>query len=147
MSKSLSTNKLKIENKSNICAITLILVLAASSFAILLPRVDAATGTGPTGTGITVPQWAYINAFPSPIGVSQTISIFAWTANISPTANRNTVLMDKLTIIVTLPDGTTTTLALRIGSSGHNLHHICSIRNRQLHIPICRSRTSAIKQS
>ncbi len=107
MSNSFTPKKQNIlGNKSAICAITLILVLALSAFAVILPKASAQTATH-----LTIPQWAYLNAFPSPIGVGQTISLFAWTATYPPTANG--AYGDRwtnMTIIVTLPDGTKTTL-------------------------------------
>ncbi|MGD0644936.1 MAG: hypothetical protein ABSA75_08540, partial [Candidatus Bathyarchaeia archaeon] len=110
MSEFFTTNKLvniRGNNKTTICAITLIAVLGLSTFAILLPKVSAQA----TGTGINVPSFAYINAFPSPVGVGQTISIFAWTASYPPTANGNYGdRWTNCTVLVTLPDKTTTTL-------------------------------------
>ena len=101
-------NKLNIQgDKTTICSIILILVLALSSLAILVPKVSAQA----TGTGIDLPQWAYINAFPTPIGVGQPLSLFFWTADLEPTASG--VYGDRwtnMTIVETLPDGTKTTL-------------------------------------
>ena len=109
MSESFTMNKLTIRGKKLICAITLILILAASSFAVLVPLVGAQAATGKQD----VPMHAYINAFPSPVGVGQTISLFAWMSNFPPTANG--AYGDRwynLTVIETKPDGTTVTLGL-----------------------------------
>ena len=101
-------NKMNIRgNKTAICAISLILVLAVSTFAIMMPRVNAQA----IAPGINLPQWAYINAFPTPVGVGQTISIFAWTANLPTTAGG--AYGDRwtgITINIVLPDGSNTTL-------------------------------------
>ena len=107
MSESFTMNKLTIRGKKLICAITLILILALSSFAVLVPLVGAQAATGKQD----VPMHAYINAFPSPVGVGQTISLFAWMSNFPPTANG--AYGDRwynLTIIETKPDSTTVTL-------------------------------------
>ncbi|MGD0644838.1 MAG: PQQ-binding-like beta-propeller repeat protein [Candidatus Bathyarchaeia archaeon] len=108
MSISFTANMINIRgNKNTICSIALIAVLALSTFAILLPKVSGQA----TGTGVNLPQWAYINAFPTPTGVGQPINIFAWTANLPPTANgAYGDRWNNITIIETLPDGTKTTL-------------------------------------
>ena len=116
MSKSFAISKLSIRGDkiNTICSIALIAILAVSTAAILLPLVGAQT-LGPNssslGTGIDIPQWAYINAFPTPVGVGQPISIFFWTANFPPTAGG--AYGDRwtnMTIVETLPDGTHVTL-------------------------------------
>jgi len=107
MSESFTMNKLTIRGNKLICAITLILILAASSFAVLVPLVGAQAAAGK----VDIPSHAYINAFPSPAGVGQTISLFAWMSNYPPTATGE--YGDRwynLTIIETKPDGTTVTL-------------------------------------
>ena len=109
MSNHFAMNKLNIRgDKTNtIYSIVLIAILAVSTAAILLPLVKAQA----TGTGIDLPQWAFINAFPTPVGVGQPISIFFWTANLEPTANG--AYGDRwtnMTIVETKPDGTSLTL-------------------------------------
>ncbi|MGD0995860.1 MAG: PQQ-binding-like beta-propeller repeat protein [Candidatus Bathyarchaeia archaeon] len=95
------------KNKTTICAITIITILALSSFAVLVPKVNAQAAAGK----LDVPTWCFINAFPSPVGVGQTISLFAWLDIQPPTAMG--AYGDRwynLTIIETKPDGTTVTL-------------------------------------
>ena len=101
-------NKIEISrNKATSSAIALILLLAASAFAVAVPRASAQA----TGNGIVIPQWAFINAFPSPVGTGQSISIFAWTTNYPPTANG--AYGDRwtgITVTVMKPDGSNETL-------------------------------------
>ncbi|MCW3996825.1 MAG: hypothetical protein NWE98_11845 [Candidatus Bathyarchaeota archaeon] len=60
---------------------------------------------------LQIPSYVYITAFPTPIGVGQTISLFAWSATYPPTATG--AYGDRwlgCTITVTLPDGSNKTL-------------------------------------
>ena len=107
MSKTSILNQCKIRGnkKALISSIALIAMLALSVFAVLSPKVSAHVPP------INVPQWAFINAFPTPVGIGQAISVFAWTANLPPTANGE--YGDRwtgVTIIETQPDGTNVTL-------------------------------------
>ena len=101
-------NKQEIpRNKATLSAITLILLLAISAFAVVIPRANAQA----IPPGINIPQWAYINAFPTPVGVGQPISVFLWTANLPPTGSG--AYGDRWTgmyVTVTAPDGTNSTL-------------------------------------
>jgi hypothetical protein len=106
MSKISILNKWK-NKKTLLLSIALIVMLALSYFSILTPKVDAQAAAGK----FEIPQWAYINAFPSPVGVGQQVSIFAWTATYPQTANG--AYGDRwtnVTIIETKPDGTNVTL-------------------------------------
>ena len=105
MSRILNTGKIRGNQKSRITSIALIALLALSIVVVLAPNTSAHT------PAIYLPQWAYINAFPSPVGVGQTISVFAWTANYPTTANG--AYGDRwtnVTIIETKPDGSNVTL-------------------------------------
>ena len=107
MSNFLLSNQLKIRGhkKSTLSSIALIALLSISIFLVFSPKVSAHTPP------LDIPQWAYINALPNPIGQGQTISIFAWTATFPNTANGE--YGDRwtdVTIVETKPDGTTKTL-------------------------------------
>ncbi len=111
MSNIFAMNKLEIprvpRNKENLSAIALILLLAPSAAAVAVPRANAQA----IGNALTIPEWAFINAFPTPVGVGQQVSIFLWAANLPPTANG--AYGDRwtgMTVNVTAPDGTVTTL-------------------------------------
>ncbi len=108
MSNMFSINKMEFpRNKATLASIALVLLLAISSFAVVIPRTNAQA----IPPGINIPQWAYINAFPSPVGVSQPVSVFLWTANLPPTGSG--AYGDRWTgmyVIVTAPDGTNSTL-------------------------------------
>jgi hypothetical protein len=99
--KSLAKNKKMPKNKT---LIALFLMFAMTFSLVGLPNANAANN------GINVPQWAYISAFPSPVGSTQPISIFAWTANLPPTANGAYGDRWSVSVVVTAPDGTNTTL-------------------------------------
>ncbi|MCW3996823.1 MAG: PQQ-like beta-propeller repeat protein [Candidatus Bathyarchaeota archaeon] len=106
MSKLMAMNKKFSRNKSAVTAIALILLLAISIFAMIIPHTMGQTVT-PT---LVIPQWTYINAFPNPVGVGQTISVFVWTANLPPTASGAYGDRWSMWAVVTAPDGTNTTL-------------------------------------
>ena len=101
----LDQSKIRQSKKMKFSAITLMALLAFSILAITAPF---AVGHNPP---ITIPNYVYINAFPSPVGIGQPISIFAWSALLSPTVSGE--YGDHwlgLTVTVTAPDGTNTTL-------------------------------------
>jgi hypothetical protein len=107
MSRTSFLNQMKTQRntKAIISSITLVAILAISIFAVQVPTASAHTPP------LSIPMYAYINAFPSPIGVGQTISLFAWTATYPPTASGEYGdHWTNLTITVTLPDGSNKTL-------------------------------------
>ena len=96
----------KITKNKTAFLIALFLMFAMAFSLIELPNTHAQA----TDNGINVPEWAYINAFPSPVGSNQQISIFAWTANLPPTANGAYGDRWTISVVVTAPDGTNTTI-------------------------------------
>jgi hypothetical protein len=108
MSNIFSVNNLNLpQNKTTIGAVVMILLMAISVFAVAVPRTSAQA----IPPGFNVPQWTYINAFPNPVGVGQTISVLVWTANLPPTGSG--AYGDRWTgmyVVVTKPDGTNQTL-------------------------------------
>src|SRR5665647_217055 len=86
-------------------AIVLLLIVSMGTSIMLIPTTAA------HAPPISIPSYVYINAFPTPVGVGQTISLFAWSATYPPTAQGE--YGDRWTnciITVTLPDGSNTTL-------------------------------------
>ena len=96
----------KITKNKTAFLIALFLMFAMAFSLVELPNTHAQA----TDNGINVPEWAYINAFPSPVGSNQQISIFAWTANLPPTANGAYGDRWTISVVVTAPDGTNTTI-------------------------------------
>jgi hypothetical protein len=94
-----------LQTTKTIFSATLITLLLISLIALFSPP---ATAHEPP---LSIPSYAYIIAFPNPVGVGQPISLFAWTATYPPTAQGE--YGDhwlNLTINVMQPDGTNTTL-------------------------------------
>jgi PQQ-like domain len=111
MSNILATNKMEFpRNKATLGAIVMILLMAVSAFAVAVPRTNAQTVT-PT---MYLPQWTYINAFPNPVGVGQPISILLWTANLPQTASGAYGDRWYMSVVVTAPDGTNTTIGPQV---------------------------------
>jgi hypothetical protein len=91
--------------KAILASITLIALLSLSIFAVTAPSVNAHTPP------LSIPNYVYVSAFPNPVGVGQTISLFAWSATYPPTAQGEYGdHWTNLEIIVTAPDGSNTTL-------------------------------------
>jgi hypothetical protein len=85
--------------------LALFLMLTIAVTLVALPTANAHT------PALTIPSWCYINAFPSPVGVNQQMSIFAWVDHVPFTANgQYGDRYGNLTITVWLPNNTTTTL-------------------------------------
>ena len=94
----------KFENKSKIATIALILVLTLSAVIVALPIVSA------HDPPLVLPTWTYLTAFPSPVGVGQTI-VLTWALHIPPpTANGAYGDRWTFTLEVTKPDGFKETL-------------------------------------
>jgi len=93
------------KNKTAAITIAILMTISMGASMMLVPTASAHTPS------MTIPSWAYINAFPSPVGVGQTISIFAW-MNMQPLIVSGAYgdRYENLTITVTLPDKTTATL-------------------------------------
>ncbi len=101
----LSVNIFRQGKKTKIFAILIIAILALSVYAVTVSNVAKAQAAS-----LTVPQWTFMHAFPSPIGINQTMSLYAWTTNYPPTANGGYGDRWSMSIVVTAPDGTNTTL-------------------------------------
>ncbi len=98
------SNSITKTNKTKTLTFVIIAILAASTL-FLTSNVSA------HNPPISIPSYVYINAFPTPVGVGQTISLFAWSATYPPTAEGE--YGDRWTnciITVTQPDGSNTTL-------------------------------------
>jgi hypothetical protein len=92
-------------SKTTATLLALFLVLTITATLVALPNANAHTPP------INIPTFAYLNAFPDPIGVSQTISLFGWLDLYPPTANgAYGDRWEKLNITVTDPDGNIETL-------------------------------------
>jgi PQQ-like domain len=93
--------------KNKILATTIVILFALSTIASAA-LIGTASAHNPS---VTIPNYVYLNASPTPDAVGQPISLFAWTAALPPTANgeygdRWTGLM----INVIKPDGTNDTM-------------------------------------
>jgi hypothetical protein len=97
------TKMIDSNKQTKVFAISVIALLAVST--LVITSVTART------PALSIPNYVYIIASPNPIGVDQTISLFAWTAAYPPTGNgQYGDRWTNLQIIVTKPDGTNTTL-------------------------------------
>jgi hypothetical protein len=96
----------RTKNKKNKTT-TIIASILTSIFAFSLIAFPAANAHTPP---MDIPTYAYIQAYPNPIGVNQVIDIFAWLDKFPPTANGEYGdRWQNLTITVTGPDGNTET--------------------------------------
>lgn len=77
----------------------MISAIAASTSSTLFQNAKAQTGN-------TIPTYAFINVSPNPCGVGQTVTVNFWLA--VPIADSE--LAKNMTVVVTAPDGTKTTL-------------------------------------
>lgn len=81
--------------------IALILLLAFSTFTVCISIATAHTPP------LDIPTYAYIEAYPDPIGVNQPMNLFAWLDKFPPTASGEYGdRWEGLTITVWKPDGT-----------------------------------------
>ncbi len=107
---------LNIKNKNSIIAIILISAMIASSIFAILP-----TDTAQTVTVQKYPTFIYGAVAPNPVGVSQPVTIVAWTAEMPPDIGEQagTVASPStragwsgLTLTLTDPNNVTSTIAL-----------------------------------
>jgi hypothetical protein len=90
-----------LKNKKSVLAIALILILAISVTASLMPFANAHTPAW------EVPTYAYLSTAPNPVGVGQLVNIIFWLNWPPPTAAGITGdRWQKITITITKPDGT-----------------------------------------
>ncbi len=121
--------------KAILASITLIALLAVSIFAVLSPTVNAHTPP------LSIPNYVYVSAFPNPVGVGQTISLFAWSATYPPTAQGEYGdRWTNLEIIVTAPDGSNTTLGPFTSDPVGTIFTTYTPENWQLLIPVPHAR-------
>ncbi len=95
------------KNKTIAIAIAIFLMLSMSASMILTPTAAVTLAPGK----ISIATFAYINVSPNPAGLGQTVTIGFWLAEPPPTASAQ--YGDRwqgMTVLVTKPDGTTTTL-------------------------------------
>jgi len=95
----------KIKSKTMAFLIAAVLTFSMTSSMIFMPNASAHTPPW------QIPTYAYIEANPNPVGVGQTVNVGFWLGLPTPTASG--VYGDRwtgLTVTVTLPDGTSTTL-------------------------------------
>jgi hypothetical protein len=91
--------------KTKISTITLILVLAISATLIALPNTSA------HDPAWTIATYAYVEAFPNPIGIDQTTYIGFWLDKLPPTAIGNYgVRWHNMKVTITKPNGETEVL-------------------------------------
>ncbi len=95
----------KLLNNRKIFVSMLLLVLTVAVPLAALPIVSAHTPP------INIPTYSYVEAFPNPIGVGQSLNVFAWLDKFPPTASGEYGdRWHNMTITVGKPDGTTDTL-------------------------------------
>ncbi|MCW4006070.1 MAG: PQQ-binding-like beta-propeller repeat protein [Candidatus Bathyarchaeota archaeon] len=96
---------LKISNRQLFSAATLILLLSISAFAA---SINTTSAHDPSWS---IPTYAFISVAPTSVGVGQPLVITVWLDKVPPTANgAYGDRWDDLTIEVTKPDGSTTTI-------------------------------------
>jgi len=96
---------IKLENKTKIATIALILLLTISATLVALPSVNAHDPPQ------TIETYGFIVAQPNPIGVGQTIYISFWIDKVPPTAaGQWGIRWHNMKLTVTKPDGTTNDL-------------------------------------
>ena len=106
MSRNFVADKLKIQGKQTLSAIALILILTISG---IMATTQIANAHTPPLTN--VPTWAYLVLSPNPIGVGQTLVVYFWLNWVPPGAGGlGGARWTHLTVDVTAPDGTKTTL-------------------------------------
>ena len=94
-----------LRNKFTTIIVALILLLTACGIMTTMPTLKAQTAASP------IPTSAYLVLSPNPAGVSQVATLEMWLAQINPTALvSGGGRWENFTVLVTLPDGTTTTL-------------------------------------
>ena len=94
-----------IKNKIFAIAISIFFILSMTGSLTLIPSASAHTPP------IKVPTYAFINAAPNPVGVGQQVTLTFWIDKVpvgaeGPYGDR----WRDMTVTVTKPDGTTTTL-------------------------------------
>jgi hypothetical protein len=95
-----------LKSKPFAIATTMLLILSMLGAAIVLPNVN-----GAQFPGTTIPVWAYLEVVPDRVGLGQNALMVMWIDKPPPTANG--IFGDRwvnMTIQVTDPDGTVTTL-------------------------------------
>jgi hypothetical protein len=95
----------KLKSKAMAVLIAALLTFSMTASMILIPSANAHTPPW------NIPTIAFINVAPNPAGLGQTVTVGFWLNQPPPTANAN--YGDRwtgLTVLVTKPDGTTTTL-------------------------------------
>ena len=105
--------------------ISMLMIMAIGAYTMLLPNAHAQSNN--------IQTFAYINVAPNPCGVGQSVTVDFWLA--VPLADSE--LATNMTVLVTLPDGTTSTLGPFVSDiTGGTTTHYTPRANWQLHIPI-----------
>jgi PQQ-like domain len=95
----------KMTNSKKIATITIAIFLVLS---MAIPLTTIVSAHNPP---ITIPNYVYLNAYPSPVGQGQPISLLAWTNILPPTAvGQYGDRWTGLTVTVMKPDGSNDTL-------------------------------------
>ncbi len=95
----------KLEIKTKISTIALILVLALSAILVALPAANA------HAPAWSIPTYAFCNASPNPVGFGQTVNVNFWVNIPPPTASgQYGDRWHNMNVIVTKPDGSKETL-------------------------------------
>jgi hypothetical protein len=108
-----------LRNKSKVSTITLVLVLTFAATLVALPIVSAHDPQW------TIPTYAYLEAFPSPIGQGQSIYVFGWLDKYPPTAvGAYGDRWHDLTVTVWRPDGETEVLGPQNTDPTGTVYHL-----------------------
>ncbi len=92
------------KNKTIAIATTILLILSMTASLTLIPSAKAQSSSS------VVKSYAYIAAFPSPVGIGQTVTVDMWLARVIPGADlSNNIRWHDFQLTITAPDGTNTT--------------------------------------
>jgi len=99
------------KNKILAIATTILFIFSMTASLTLIPNAKAQSSSP------VVSSYAYIAAFPSPVGVGQTVTVDMWLSRVIPGADlSNNIRWQNYKLTITSPDGTNTTQTWAVNS-------------------------------
>ncbi len=99
------------KNKILAIATTILFIFSMTASLTLIPNAKAQSSSP------VVSSYAYIAAFPNPVGVGQTVTVDMWLSRVIPGADlSNNIRWQNYKLTITAPDGTNTTQTWAVNS-------------------------------